>query len=427
MDESIPSERDIFGEDSDQEDRSPARDVSERDVSERDVSERDVSERDVSERDVSERDVSERDVSERDVFGSDDEELPDSEAGVKSERAGEGPSEVAPRRPSLDEEGDVFGEDAEEADVFPTAKVKTHARLSLPSLPPCLDEKIVVRMPTFMNVQDKCFDESTHDDKAEEDLFRGAAAIIRWRYVLDEQGAVKLDASGQPMRESNARLVKFTDGSMQLVVGDAVFDTELLPASNTYTYVQVRAATEPVDPGKGQASAPACFDCTGSVTSRMALKPSSLTSAVHRRMVSFMTSQTVRLNATKVRMDRHYNPEKTKQSRLKEEEDRIKREKKLRAQTESRRYSRRGPSMSAAYLEETDEANYDSVDIGRMKRGSYSREYYSDDEEMADFIVNDEEEGDDDEGDRWLQSKRGGNVSHRERELEVGVHPLEEV
>ena len=413
MDGSPPSAKDVFGEDS--EDEAPVRSSPHAEATEEEETEM----------------AGGRAVSEKDIFGSDDEEereqMQEHEEGVAGGALVSAVPEAETRRAerrvadeedSLQEDArDVFGEDGEDADAAPV-KTKTHVRFSVPAIPPCADTKIVVRMPTFMSVQDKVFDEWSHDDKAEEELFKGASAIIRWRYVRDEHGEVKLDADGAPLRESNARLVKFTDGSMQLVVGDAVFDADLLPASNTYTYVQVK--TVPDD--DLSSPAPACFDCTGSVTSRMGLKPSSLTSAVHRRMVSFMASQTVRLNATKVRMDRHYNPERTKQSRLKEEEDRIKRERKLRAQGEGRtRFTRRGPAMSAAYLEEeVEDANYDSVDIGRMKRGSYRREHYSDDEEMADFIVNDdEEEEDEEEGDRWLGSKRGGKVSHRERELEV--------
>ena len=51
--------------------------------------------------------------------------------------------------------------------------------------------------------------------------------MIRWRYKLDYNGDIELDNDGQPVKESNARLVKLMNGTYKLLVGDATFYTSI--------------------------------------------------------------------------------------------------------------------------------------------------------------------------------------------------------
>jgi Leo1-like protein len=55
----------------------------------------------------------------------------------------------------------------------------------------------------------------------------GATSVIRWRYRVDENGNYELGNDGEPIRESNARLVKLYDGTFKLLVGDATFFTTI--------------------------------------------------------------------------------------------------------------------------------------------------------------------------------------------------------
>lgn len=124
----------------------------------------------------------------------------------------------------------------------------------------------------------------------------------------------------------------------------------------------------------------------------------------------------------KVRLGKTYIPEQKKELREKEDDDRIKREKRGRAQMDGKRYgSYRRPAMSKEFLEEgMDEAGYDSVNVSKMKYARRRQSYYDEeeDDEMDGFIVKDDE--DDDEEDRWLGSSRGRG-SHKQREREVCV------
>ena len=60
--------------------------------------------------------------------------------------------------------------------------------------------------------------------------------MVRWRYKRDESGEIVCDANGMPVRESNARMVKWSDGSYQYIVGSTVFNAELVPMHDRYYY-----------------------------------------------------------------------------------------------------------------------------------------------------------------------------------------------
>ena len=83
-----------------------------------------------------------------------------------------------------------------------------------------------LRTPNFMKIQPTPFDRASHDVEAEKRSFGKATAVIRWRYRRDSSGSVMKDAEGNPLRESNARLVKWSDGSYQVVVGTEIFRVE---------------------------------------------------------------------------------------------------------------------------------------------------------------------------------------------------------
>jgi RNA polymerase-associated protein LEO1 len=56
-------------------------------------------------------------------------------------------------------------------------------------------------------------------------------SVIRWRKNDSQQ------------RESNARIVRWSDGSLQLFVGDEIFDTsqqDMMNADNVHLYLKVQ-------------------------------------------------------------------------------------------------------------------------------------------------------------------------------------------
>eukprot|EP00798_Chlamydomonas_sp_ICE-L_P011246 gene11246-18871_t len=85
---------------------------------------------------------------------------------------------------------------------------------------------------------------------------------IRWRF--------KRDADGNEIKESNARFVRWSDGSLQLLLGDEVLDVkdQDISANNYYLYYAVKNILQ------GQTQ----------LNSRLAVRPASLDSKIHRRM-----------------------------------------------------------------------------------------------------------------------------------------------
>lgn len=82
-----------------------------------------------------------------------------------------------------------------------------------------------VRIPNFVKIQPREFSDD-YDPSAEEELFAEATAVIRWRYKVDSDGEVIKDDNGNPVMESNAKLVRWDDGTCQLIIGTAVFNTK---------------------------------------------------------------------------------------------------------------------------------------------------------------------------------------------------------
>lgn len=336
-----------------------------------------------------------------------------------------------------EEDGHDDDDDDEAKDKSSAVREKVSLTLCLPelSLPREEEEKeslnAYVKLPPFVRIQQQPFRPDTHDRDAEAAQFEGAPVVLRWRELLDP-------VSGRRAVESNARLVRYTDGSTELIVGEAVLDLELRPVANCFAYAQAMSAPDPLNPVTAAAEAvqsTLAFERLAALTNKCILRPSSLASQVHQQMEAYLRKKDPRMSASKGSKKgfehNKLNPERIKEARLKEDDERIRRERRLRASGEGRRAMRmmRLPAMSAAYLEEgMDEGGMDrqyESSMGRMRgRARQQMSYYDDDEEMADFIVKDEEgygddDGDDEEGDRWLGSKRGNaRASHRDREME---------
>ncbi|KAF6033669.1 hypothetical protein EB796_008020 [Bugula neritina] len=67
------------------------------------------------------------------------------------------------------------------------------------------------------------------------------AEVAWWRYVKDEAGNIMTDEFGEKIRESNARMVKWSDGSLSLHVGSEIFEISSVPIKNIVTCTSVKA------------------------------------------------------------------------------------------------------------------------------------------------------------------------------------------
>lgn len=194
---------------------------------------------------------------EEDIFGSDDEDTNgagltqdakmEEEELFGSENEGENTAVNADSQPDSKQKEDLdglFGSD-DEAPAAAQTKVRTQSALSLPALKKSIPAGafgVSCTMPNFVKIQPRPYVPGEHLAAEEEERFQGAIDMVRWRFKRDEAGKLVYDKDGKVVKESNARLVKWTDGSYQLIVGSTVFQAEMLPVHDRYS-VRRRAAS----------------------------------------------------------------------------------------------------------------------------------------------------------------------------------------
>jgi hypothetical protein len=277
---------------------------------------------------------------------------------------------------------------------------------------------VFLRTPNFVKISTKLYESSLYQPEEEKKEFDSATSVIRHRLASDGNTV-----------ESNARLIQWSDGSQQLVVGDAVFDMKSVPTDNWYancfvfrvfflilllftccvcvfasfvfccSYVYQQQITEQkvVDDGDEIPEKPQMkfqLECNGPIQSRVILQPTSLDSDVHTRMALKLSDKMKRdkksdficchslsfflffsfLCFCRISI-RDYetiveNPEKTLQKLIKQEEDEMRKLRRQREQnTDHRSFmintTRNGPSMTAAYL--NDDSQYDGDNLDDLK------------------------------------------------------------
>ena len=278
------------------------------------------------------------------------------------------------------------------------------------------------------------------------------------------------DENGNPLRESNTRLVKWSDGSYTLHVGTEVLEVDNLdssipldhpdgsmagfPGINGYLYVSQQAIIRP--PSKKELekgppiksdddngamkeydddeedddeddndmppqSAGTVLECIAPITSRLSCRPSSLASEAHRSHTLAMRARNIK-RARIAEVVTEVDPEKEKLARIKGKDDM----EKIRARHSgggTRRSTAGGGSgaghrrgMNESYLEEDNEDDYDGVNIGRLKKQTMRRE--NSDEDEMDYGDDDEDDNSEDDEEDWMskrKQKRGAAAARAAR------------
>lgn len=305
----------------------------------------------------------------------------------------------------------------------------------------------ITKLPNLVGINTAAYNPETHNLEDEEEYYRGYVHnMIRWRYKNKPEDETELvrDENGHPIRESNTRLVKWSDGSYTLHVGQEVLEVDNLDSSvpldekaegagggnalagfagiNGYLYVSQKARIRPpskrelenankegvegkekddiMDDSSGE-DAPAqpagtVLECLGPIVSRFAPRPSSLASEAHRNLTLAVRQRNVK-RARIAEIVTDFDPEKEKQARIKGKDDLAKSQ--ARSNMGGRRSggSSRKRGMNAGYLE--DEDDYDGVNLGKLKRSTMRGNNYDSDEEM------DYGEDSDEEEDEWTKNK----------------------
>ncbi|XP_007194944.1 RNA polymerase-associated protein LEO1-like isoform X1 [Balaenoptera acutorostrata] len=123
---------------------------------------------------------------------------------------------------------------------------ETKIEVEIPSINSDLgNELYFVKLPKFLSIEPKPFHPQYYEDEFEdeevldeEDRTRLKLKIentIRWR--------IRRDKEGNEIKESNARIVKWSDGSLSLHLGNEVFDVYKAPMQGNHNHLFIREDT----------------------------------------------------------------------------------------------------------------------------------------------------------------------------------------
>ncbi|TKY73322.1 LEO1-like protein [Spatholobus suberectus] len=228
--------------------------------------------------------------------------------------------------------------------------------------PPALPEKMnMIKVSNIMGVDPKPFDPKTY---VEEDTFvtdeSGARKrirlennIIRWRTTRN--------ADGTPSYESNARFVRWSDGSLQLLLGNEVLDISVQDAQHDQAHLFLRH-------GKG------ILQSQGRLLRKMRFMPSSLSSNSHRLLTALVDSRHKKVYKVKNCIT-DIDPEREKEEKEKAESQNIRANVLLNRKREkvNRKYTpavERRRQLSPGFLEDAldEEEETDYYDSRRSQR-----------------------------------------------------------
>jgi len=209
----------------------------------------------------------------------------------------------------------------------------------------------LVRLPNILSFQPRPFDPETFEEELEEteegERRMRTDNVIRWR-----------DGGEGTPRQSNARLARWSDGSMTLHVGN-----EVLTAQQIEHQKAQRSSTQLFLRHKGSN-----LECHGVLHKKLTFQPASIDSKTHRALTKHIAQahtgkeRKIKMTATTV------NPEKEKLEKEKIWED----NNRLEARRQAHRDRDRGPELSADFLDADDDGELDG-NLGAIRRNYKNR------------------------------------------------------
>ncbi|KAF5477130.1 hypothetical protein F2P56_003802 [Juglans regia] len=220
--------------------------------------------------------------------------------------------------------------------------------------PPARPEKMnMIKVSNIMGIAPKPFDPKTYveedtfvtDESGSKKRIRLENNIVRWRTVRNSDGTTSY--------ESNARFVRWSDGSLQLQLGNEVLDISVQDAQHDQAHLFLRH-------GKG------ILQSQGRILKKMRFMPSSLSSNSHRLLTALVDSRNRKVYKVKNCIT-DIDPEREKEEKEKAESQTIranvllnrKREKVSRKYTPTHDRRRQlSPGFLEDALDEDDETDY---------------------------------------------------------------------
>lgn len=252
-----------------------------------------------------------------------------------------------------------------------------------------------VKLPNFLSVEPRPFDPQYYEDEFEDEemldeegrtrLKLKVENTIRWRIRRDEEGS--------EIKESNARIVKWSDGSMSLHLGNEVFDVYKAPLQGDHNHLFIRQGTGL----QGQAV----------FKTKLTFRPHSTDSATHRKMTLSLADRCSKTQKIRILPMAGRDPECQRTEMIKKEEERLRASIRRESQQRRMREKQHQRGLSASYLEpdryDEEEEGEESISLAAIKnryKGGIR-------EERARIYSSDSDEGsEEDKAQRLLKAKK---------------------
>nr|CAG4651260.1 EOG090X0BPX [Simocephalus serrulatus]SVE94450.1 EOG090X0BPX [Simocephalus serrulatus] len=273
---------------------------------------------------------------------------------------------IAGRRDEEMEQDDDFGgrdneKDKEPEEIVPETKIEHE----IPYIRADVGKEFhFVKLPNFLSVEPRPYDPETYEDELEEEETldeEGRARLklkventIRWRTAFDKDG--------NAFKESNARMVKWSDGSLSLHLGSEIFDVYRQPLQGDHNHLFIRQGTGL----QGQAV----------FRTKLTFRPHSTDSFTHRKMTKSLAERSTKTSAIKIIGTVGADPEANRGEKIKKEEERLRAS--VRRESKQKRIRERtaiGRGMSGSYLEPDREGYDDSEEEGAISLTAIKNKY----------------------------------------------------
>ncbi|XP_074183838.1 RNA polymerase-associated protein LEO1 isoform X1 [Rhinolophus sinicus] len=290
----------------------------------------------------------------------------------------------------VDENG--LPQDQQEEEPIPETRIE----VEIPKVNTDLGNDLYfVKLPNFLSVEPRPFDPQYYEDEFEDEemldeegrtrLKLKVENTIRWRIRRDEEGS--------EIKESNARIVKWSDGSMSLHLGNEVFDVYKAPLQGDHNHLFIRQGTGL----QGQAV----------FKTKLTFRPHSTDSATHRKMTLSLADRCSKTQKIRILPMAGRDPECQRTEMIKKEEERLRASIRRESQQRRMREKQHQRGLSASYLEpdryDEEEEGEESISLAAIKnryKGGIR-------EERARIYSSDSDEGsEEDKAQRLLKAKK---------------------
>lgn len=169
---------------------------------------------------------------------------------------------------------------------------------------------------------------------------------IRWRDYLDDYG--------NQVKESNARMVRWSDGSMSLHLGNEIFDVYRQPLQGDHNHLFIRQGTGL----QGQAV----------FRTKLTFRPHSTESFTHKKMTMSLADRSQKTSGIKILTTVGSDPDANRYVKLKKEEEQLRQAMRQKStQNKPKRSRDTAASLSAGYREEHDSDDEGAISIAAIK------------------------------------------------------------